>query len=79
MMLRGTGWAHVREAIQTLNPGYFALVMATGIMSIAMHQQHAYHLSKLLLWLTVPETMRALQAVVDTANARLATLLGPGG
>ncbi|MBS9534999.1 tellurite resistance/C4-dicarboxylate transporter family protein [Mycobacterium sp. M1] len=52
-MLRGTGWAHVREAIQTLNPGYFALVMATGIMSIAMHQQGAYRLSMLLLWLTV--------------------------
>ncbi|MEO8815823.1 MAG: tellurite resistance/C4-dicarboxylate transporter family protein [Mycobacterium sp.] len=43
----------VREAVQTLNPGYFALVMATGIMSIAMHQQEAYHLSVLLLWVTV--------------------------
>jgi hypothetical protein len=26
-----------REAVRTLNPGYFALVMATGIVSIAMH------------------------------------------
>lgn len=41
----------IREAVRTLNPGYFALVMATGIVSIAMHNHHAYGLSVVLLWL----------------------------
>jgi tellurite resistance protein TehA-like permease len=40
-----------RDAVRTLNPGYFALVMATGILSIAMYHQHAYALSVVLLWL----------------------------
>lgn len=43
----------VREAVRTLNPGYFALVMATGIVSVSMHHHHADALSVLLLWLTV--------------------------
>jgi tellurite resistance protein TehA-like permease len=42
----------IREAVRTLNPGYFALVMATGILSMAMYHQHAYALSVALLWLT---------------------------
>jgi tellurite resistance protein TehA-like permease len=42
----------VRDAVRTLNPGYFALVMATGIVSIAMENHHAYELSVVLLWLT---------------------------
>jgi tellurite resistance protein TehA-like permease len=42
----------VRGAVRTLNPGYFALVMATGIVSIAMENHHAYELSVVLLWLT---------------------------
>jgi tellurite resistance protein TehA-like permease len=46
---RSTG---IREAVRTLNPGYFALVMATGIVSTAMHLQQAKHLSVLLLWVT---------------------------
>jgi tellurite resistance protein TehA-like permease len=41
----------VREAVRTLNPGYFALVMATSIVSIAMQNHHAYALSVALLWL----------------------------
>lgn len=45
--------SRVREAVRTLNPGYFALVMATGIVSIAMQNHHAYPLSVALLWLTV--------------------------
>src|SRR5689334_20772388 len=48
MSTRG-GWA--REAVRTLNPGYFALVMATGIMSVAMQYHHAYAVSATLLWL----------------------------
>lgn len=39
----------VREAVRTVNPGYFALVMATGIVSTAMHQQRAQLLSAALL------------------------------
>ncbi|MEO6792357.1 MAG: tellurite resistance/C4-dicarboxylate transporter family protein [Mycobacterium sp.] len=42
-----------REAVRTLNPGYFALVMASGMVSMAMYHQHAYLLSVLLLWVTV--------------------------
>lgn len=41
----------VREAVRTLHPGYFALVMATGIVSIAMANHHASPLSVTLLWL----------------------------
>jgi tellurite resistance protein TehA-like permease len=41
----------VREAIRTLHPGYFALVMATGIMSVAMHNDGQQALSVALLWL----------------------------
>jgi tellurite resistance protein TehA-like permease len=46
------GGGGVRDAVRTLNPGYFALVMATGILSIAMYHQHADALSVTLLWLT---------------------------
>ena len=42
----------VREAVRTLNPGYFALVMATGIVSLGMHYHRVYALSVALLWLT---------------------------
>ncbi|OCB47690.1 tellurite resistance protein permease [Mycobacterium vulneris] len=40
-----------REAVRTLHPGYFALVMATGIISIAMNYHRAYALSVVLLWI----------------------------
>jgi Voltage-dependent anion channel len=39
-----------REASRTLNPGYFALVMASAIVSIAMRNHHAYAISVLLMW-----------------------------
>ena len=45
--------ARLREAARTLHPGYFALVMATGILSIGMRNQRAFVLSVLLMWLTV--------------------------
>jgi tellurite resistance protein TehA-like permease len=38
------------QGVRTLHPGYFALVMATGIVSIAMRNQHALPLSVALLW-----------------------------
>ncbi len=33
----GTAWQRLAEAVEHLFPGYFALVMATGIVSIAAH------------------------------------------
>lgn len=42
-----------REAVRTLNPGYFALVMASGMVSTAMYHQDAHWLSALLLCVTV--------------------------
>lgn len=42
----------LREAVRTLHPGYFALVMATGIVSIAIQNHHVYPISVALLWLT---------------------------
>lgn len=42
----------VREAVRTLHPGYFALVMATGIVSLGMQYHGVYTLSVALLWLT---------------------------
>src|SRR5579875_3859421 len=45
------GTTGVREAIRTLHPGYFALVMATGIVSIGMKNHGVYPLSVALLWL----------------------------
>lgn len=41
----------VREAVRTLHPGYFALVMGTGIMSIAMTYHRAHAVSVVLLWI----------------------------
>jgi tellurite resistance protein TehA-like permease len=54
----------VRAAVQTLNPGYFALVMATGIVSIAMQTHRAYAVSVALLWLTVIEYLVLLAVSV---------------
>jgi tellurite resistance protein TehA-like permease len=52
------GWA--RDAVRTLNPGYFALVMATGIVSIAMQNHLAYPISVTLLWLAGVEYVALL-------------------
>jgi len=43
----------VRGAVRTLSPGYLALVMATGIMSVAMSEHGLPGLSLALLWLAV--------------------------
>ena len=42
----------VRGAVRTLAPGYFALVMATGIVSIGMRLAGLDILSAVLMWLT---------------------------
>lgn len=41
----------VAQAVATLNPGYFALVMGTGILSVGMRAQGPRLLSDVLLWL----------------------------
>jgi tellurite resistance protein TehA-like permease len=41
--------------VRELSPGYFALVMATGIVSIAMANHHLYPVSVVLLWLACIE------------------------
>lgn len=40
----------MRAGVQTLHPGYFALVMATAIMSVGMQIHRTYALSVGLLW-----------------------------
>ena len=46
------GGSGAREAVRTLNPGYFALVMATAIVSIAIQSHQVYAVSVVLLWLS---------------------------
>ena len=41
-----------RDDLRTLNPAYFALVMATGIVSIATHLHGIPVLPKVLFWLS---------------------------
>ena len=43
------GVGGIGSSVRTLAPGGFALVMATGIVSIAMHAHHQYLISNLLL------------------------------
>ncbi|MHA3722580.1 tellurite resistance/C4-dicarboxylate transporter family protein [Leucobacter sp. HY1910] len=43
--------ANVHAAVARLSPGYFALVMATGIVSIGLHDVGAQALSLALLWI----------------------------
>jgi tellurite resistance protein TehA-like permease len=47
------GQRPMTQGVRTLHPGYFALVMATGIVSIAMRNQNALPLSVTLLWLAL--------------------------
>lgn len=79
MPARG-GWA--REAVRTLNPGYFALVMATGIVSIAMQNHHAYPISVTLLWLAGIEYVALLGVylwrLASFRSAAAADLSHPG-
>jgi tellurite resistance protein TehA-like permease len=41
----------IRDGVRSLNPGYFALVMATGIVSIGMSIRNLDILSDVLLWI----------------------------
>jgi len=46
-----SGGGRVDTAVRTLDPGAFALVMATGIVSVAVRADGAHRLSAVLLWL----------------------------
>ncbi len=46
-------WAAVREGVRTLHPGYFALVMATGIVSVGLVGRGPPVLSTALMWVAV--------------------------
>ncbi len=60
-----------RAAVRTLHPGYFALVMATGIMSIAMNYHGAHALSVILLWVAgVSYLVLVVLTVVRTVRYR---------
>ncbi|HUW77344.1 MAG TPA: tellurite resistance/C4-dicarboxylate transporter family protein [Candidatus Nanopelagicaceae bacterium] len=41
------------RAVATLNPGYFALVMSTGIVSVGMRNHNLLTLSTALLWISI--------------------------
>lgn len=45
---------YVREQLSSLHPAYFAMSMATGIVSIACHLLGLRDLSSLLFWINVP-------------------------
>lgn len=42
--------SRVAEAVQTLTPGYFALTMASGIISVGLELEGIHWLSAILLW-----------------------------
>ncbi|MEZ5211982.1 tellurite resistance/C4-dicarboxylate transporter family protein [Gordonia sp. (in: high G+C Gram-positive bacteria)] len=50
---RSTLAGRVDDAVRTLTPGYFALVMATGIISLGLHSTGATMGSAVLLWIAV--------------------------
>jgi tellurite resistance protein TehA-like permease len=48
-----TALDRLRDSVRTLTPGYFALVMASGIVSIGLEQQGLRALSLALFWVAV--------------------------
>lgn len=57
--------------MRTLHPGYFALVMATGIMSIAMTYHRAHAVSVALLWVAaIAYLVLVALTVVRTISSR---------
>lgn len=44
----------IREQVRTLDPAYFAMVMATGIVSIVSHVLGLAEAARVLLWVNVP-------------------------
>jgi tellurite resistance protein TehA-like permease len=66
---RPRGLALLSQSIATLNPAYFALVMATGIVSIASHLLGMPWVALILFWLNVA----AFAILVVLTVTRLAT------
>jgi hypothetical protein len=60
------------DDLKTLHPSYFALVMATGTVAIAMHLHGAFVLPTLLFWLNI------VFFVGLTAASRAGTRQRPG-
>ena len=46
-------WRHLRDGIQSLNPAYFAMVMATGILAIALHLLRMEPFGVILAWINL--------------------------
>ena len=46
-----TAPTRLSQAVRTLEPGQFAVVMATGIVSTALQAHHLYALSVPLMWI----------------------------
>ena len=59
----------VRGAVETLDPGYFALVMATGIVSVGVRNHGLVTFSGALLWLTA--AAYALLTVLTVVRAAM--------
>ena len=51
--MTSAGRTAISDAVATLNPGYFALVMSTGILSVGMHNENLPILSTVLLWISI--------------------------
>ncbi len=49
----GSFRTRVADAVSTLNPGYFAFVMGTGIVSVGMHNHGLTAVSLILLWIAI--------------------------
>lgn len=59
----------VTRAVATLNPGYFALVMSTGIVSVGMHNHDLDTLSTALLWIASASYLVLLSLTIWRAVA----------
>lgn len=59
----------VNRAVATLNPGYFALVMSSGIVSVGMHNHNLATLSTTLLWIAIASYLILLSLTVWRAIA----------
>lgn len=58
---------HVRKSIETMSPGYFSMVMATGILSLAAHLLGMSGLARALFALNV--VLFAIIGVLAVARA----------
>jgi hypothetical protein len=68
-----------RAVIQTLSPGYFALVMASAIVSIATLNHPAYAISVFLMWVAgVAYTVLVVWRILAFRAAVAADLADPG-